>query len=53
MRVGIQFFPDVGPEVKSARDYWQEALHLVALVPALALLVWFWQQRGATLEAAH
>jgi alkanesulfonate monooxygenase SsuD/methylene tetrahydromethanopterin reductase-like flavin-dependent oxidoreductase (luciferase family) len=32
MRVGIQFFPDIGPEVKSARDYWQEALHLVALV---------------------
>ncbi len=32
MRVGIQFFPDVGPEVKSARDYWQEALRLVALV---------------------
>ena len=32
MQVGIQFFPDVGPEVKSARDYWQEALHLVGLV---------------------
>jgi alkanesulfonate monooxygenase SsuD/methylene tetrahydromethanopterin reductase-like flavin-dependent oxidoreductase (luciferase family) len=32
MRVGIQFFPDIGPEVKSARDYWQEALRLVALV---------------------
>ena len=32
MRVGIQFFPDVGPDVKSARDYWQEALRLVALV---------------------
>ena len=32
MRVGIQFFPDIGPEVKSARDYWQEALQLVALV---------------------
>ncbi len=32
MRVGIQFFPDVGPEVKSARDYWQEALRLVGLV---------------------
>ena len=32
MRVGIQFFPDVGPDVKSARDYWREALHLVALV---------------------
>lgn len=32
MRVGIQFFPDIGPEEKSARDYWQEALRLVALV---------------------
>jgi alkanesulfonate monooxygenase SsuD/methylene tetrahydromethanopterin reductase-like flavin-dependent oxidoreductase (luciferase family) len=32
MQVGIQFFPDIGPEVKSARDYWQEALRLVALV---------------------
>lgn len=32
MHVGIQFFPDIGPEVKSARDYWQEALHLVGLV---------------------
>ena len=32
MRVGIQFFPDVGPAEKSARDYWHEALRLVALV---------------------
>ncbi len=32
MQVGIQFFPDVGPEVKSGRDYWQEALRLVGLV---------------------
>jgi alkanesulfonate monooxygenase SsuD/methylene tetrahydromethanopterin reductase-like flavin-dependent oxidoreductase (luciferase family) len=32
MQAGIQFFPDVGPDVKSARDYWQEALRLVALV---------------------
>ncbi len=31
MQVGIQFFPDIGPEVKSARDYWQEALSLVGL----------------------
>jgi alkanesulfonate monooxygenase SsuD/methylene tetrahydromethanopterin reductase-like flavin-dependent oxidoreductase (luciferase family) len=31
MQVGIQFFPDIGPAVKSARDYWQEALSLVAL----------------------
>ena len=32
MQVGIQFFPDIGPAEKSARDYWQEALHLVGLV---------------------
>jgi len=32
MQVGIQFFPDIGPDVKSARDYWREALRLVALV---------------------
>ena len=31
MQVGIQFFPDLGPAEKSARDYWQEALRLVAL----------------------
>jgi alkanesulfonate monooxygenase SsuD/methylene tetrahydromethanopterin reductase-like flavin-dependent oxidoreductase (luciferase family) len=31
MQVGIQFFPDIGPEVRSARDYWQQALSLVAL----------------------
>ena len=31
MQVGIQFFPDIGPEVKSGRDYWQEALALVRL----------------------
>jgi len=31
MQVGIQFFPDIGPATKSARDYWQEALRLVAL----------------------
>jgi len=31
MQVGIQFFPDVGPTEKSARDYWQEALQLVSL----------------------
>ncbi len=29
MQVGIQLFPDVGPDVKSARDYWREALRLV------------------------
>jgi alkanesulfonate monooxygenase SsuD/methylene tetrahydromethanopterin reductase-like flavin-dependent oxidoreductase (luciferase family) len=32
MKVGIQFFPDVGPAVKSARDYWQDALYLTALL---------------------
>lgn len=32
MQVGIQFFPDVGPGEKSARDYWREALSLVGLV---------------------
>ncbi len=26
---GLQFFPDVGPEIQSARDYWEEALWLV------------------------
>ena len=31
MQAGIQFFPDIGPAEKSARDYWQEALQLVAL----------------------
>jgi alkanesulfonate monooxygenase SsuD/methylene tetrahydromethanopterin reductase-like flavin-dependent oxidoreductase (luciferase family) len=31
MKCGIQFFPDVGPDVRSGRDYWQEALNLVAL----------------------
>jgi alkanesulfonate monooxygenase SsuD/methylene tetrahydromethanopterin reductase-like flavin-dependent oxidoreductase (luciferase family) len=31
MQVGIQFFPDIGPQTKSARDYWQEALRLVSL----------------------
>ena len=32
MQVGIQFFPDIGPEVQSARDYWQDSLKLVGLV---------------------
>jgi len=31
MRVGIQFFPDIGPAEKSAQAYWAEALRLVAL----------------------
>ena len=32
MQVGIQFFPDIGPETQSGRDYWQNALKLVGLV---------------------
>lgn len=28
MEFGIQFFPDVGPDTKSARDYWSDALRL-------------------------
>lgn len=31
MQSGIQFFPDVAPDQKSGRDYWQEALRLVGL----------------------
>ena len=31
MRVGVQFFPDIGPAEKSAQAYWAEALRLVAL----------------------
>ena len=29
MEFGIQFFPDVGPETQSGRDYWDDALRLV------------------------
>lgn len=29
MEFGIQFFPDIGPDVQSAEDYWNEALSLV------------------------
>ncbi len=29
MEFGIQFFPDIGPDVQSAEDYWDEALRLV------------------------
>ena len=29
MEFGIQFFPDVGPDIQSARDYWDESLRLV------------------------
>lgn len=31
MEFGIQFFPDVKPEQKSAQQYFEEALHLVSL----------------------
>jgi len=31
MDVGIQFFPDIGPEIQSGRDYWNEALRLCDL----------------------
>jgi len=31
VQVGIQFFPDIGPDTKSARDYWRESLRLVDL----------------------
>ena len=32
---GIQFFPDVGPEEKSATQYWDEALRLTGLCDEL------------------
>ena len=35
MEFGTQFFPDVGPDVKSAQAYWSEALHLTSLVDEL------------------
>jgi alkanesulfonate monooxygenase SsuD/methylene tetrahydromethanopterin reductase-like flavin-dependent oxidoreductase (luciferase family) len=35
MEFGIQFFPDVGPDQKSAADYWADALHLCGLCDAL------------------
>ena len=35
MEFGIQFFPAVGPEQKSGRDYWQESLHLTSLCDEL------------------
>jgi alkanesulfonate monooxygenase SsuD/methylene tetrahydromethanopterin reductase-like flavin-dependent oxidoreductase (luciferase family) len=31
MEFGIQFFPDVGPEEKSAQQYWNESLYLSEL----------------------
>ncbi|MGE3245112.1 MAG: LLM class flavin-dependent oxidoreductase [Beijerinckiaceae bacterium] len=35
MEFGIQFFPSVGPETKSAEQYWREALHLTRLAESL------------------
>lgn len=35
MEFGIQFFPDVGPDEKSAAEYWGEALRLVDLCDPL------------------
>jgi len=35
MDFGIQFFPDVGPAEKTGKDYWQEALDLVAICDEL------------------
>ncbi len=35
MEFGLQFFPDVGPDVKSGAHYWDECLHLTGLADAL------------------
>ena len=35
MEFGIQFFPDVGPEHKSAADYWRECLDLTELADGI------------------
>ena len=35
MEFGISFFPNVGPEDKSAQDYWDEALSLVDMCDSL------------------
>ena len=35
MEFGIQFFPDIGPQVKPADLYFRECLHLVSLVDEL------------------
>jgi natural product biosynthesis luciferase-like monooxygenase protein len=35
MEFGLQFFPDVGPEVKSGADYWADCLHLTSLADSL------------------
>ncbi|NQV54487.1 MAG: LLM class flavin-dependent oxidoreductase [Rhodospirillales bacterium] len=31
MKFGIQFFPDIGPDQKSAQEYWQESLDLTEI----------------------
>jgi alkanesulfonate monooxygenase SsuD/methylene tetrahydromethanopterin reductase-like flavin-dependent oxidoreductase (luciferase family) len=38
MDFGIQFFPDVGPAEKTGKDYWQEALDLVAICDELGYM---------------
>ncbi len=38
MDFGIQFFPDVGPAEKTGKDYWQEALELVAICDELGYM---------------
>ena len=35
MEFGIQFFPDVGPQQRSAQDYWRDSLHLTGLCDEL------------------
>ena len=35
MEFGLQFFPDVGPELKSAEQYWRECLQLTSLADEL------------------
>ena len=35
MEIGIQFFPDIGPKVKSAQAYWDDALRLCEHFDAL------------------
>ncbi len=32
---GLQFFPDIGPDEKSAQAYWNESLYLVGLADEL------------------
>lgn len=37
MEFGLQFFPDVGPDEKSPRDYWAECLALAEIADGLGL----------------